>query len=278
MEVVCSDWCSLLREQHALEASWKRLCQNWYPSMAARLDVEQSPSASPALLFQSSPVLSAASPELSSCSGGYSPEWKPLPEPWHACAALSGSVELEPSDALTGDSSAYIAQPAACHWRVVFQRRFLRQLAWDADKRRSRRNHTTCNATQASSDSSSTGREKLQHAARTRACKRCGVSVDPRARQQDKCKWHPGKFLAMDEQGEAVKAAAGGSAKDFERRAQNLIKAQNRKKTSKKANAIVFGAACDTGVAHEDGVAWRWSCCGEENLVSPGCAAGPHQL
>jgi len=113
------------------------------------------------------------------------------------------------------------------------------------------------------------------HAQRVRVCKRCGVDFDPHDRNTEGCRWHTGRYLAVDENG-VVAASSSGSNREFERRAQHLIKSQNRKKNSKKARSIVFGAVGSTGVDREDGICWQWTCCKEESLVAPGCVAGAH--
>merc|ERR1740121_2063486 len=116
------------------------------------------------------------------------------------------------------------------------------------------------------------GRERV-HVPRTRACRRCGLDFDPQSHEATACSWHSGRFVPVDRDGVALGHA---TSKDFERRARDIIKAHNRKKTSRRANVVVFGAACESGVEREDGVSWRWSCCGEESLVAAGCAKGPH--
>jgi len=232
MELTSSFWCLLLRTPSEEDRIWQELCHRRYPTMAARISGDDSSSApsSPATMPASPPKLPAEAPAL---------ELSFVPP---------SRLECEPSQ-----------------WRCIFQRRFLRQLAWDAQKRRTRKTEAAPGT-----------RTAKEHSCRTRTCKRCGVSFDAKARGSDSiCYWHSGRFVAMCEDGTEV--STGSQGKDFERRAQHIIKAHNRKKSSKKANVVVFGAACETGVAREDGVAWRWSCCFDESLVARGCSHGPHQ-
>merc|ERR1712217_310538 len=92
---------------------------------------------------------------------------------------------------------------------------------------------------------------------RIRTCKRCGAEFDSSKRESQECCWHSGRFVLMDGQGQVIE---GASARDVERRAQKIIRAENKKKTSKKSKMVVFGQPGDCGgVDREDGLAWQWS-------------------
>lgn len=242
-EAVCSSWRGVLQNPFEHAETWRQLCVYWFPTMAARV---------------------LAEPDTPSPGA---------PQPAVAPPPPAGSK-------------------AGGQWRSLFQRRFLRQQAWDADKqRRSRAPAREALARRAAEEPPQkkdgkfhpsgrvkvtrgieNGRERV-HVPRTRACKRCGLDFDPQSRDLAGCGWHSGRFVAFDSDGVAAELA---TSKDFERRARDIIKAHNRKKTSRRARVVVFGAACDSGVEREDGLTWRWSCCGDESLVAAGCAKGPH--
>ncbi|CAK0807267.1 unnamed protein product [Prorocentrum cordatum] len=158
---------------------------------------------------------------------------------------------------------------AGCQWRSLFRRRFLRQQAWDAEKQRKSRAPAAGAVTERARAAEEpplkkdgkfhpSGRAKVTrgiengrertHAPRMRACRRCGLDFDPQSRDLTGCGWHAGRFAPFDPDGVAVGRA---TSKDFERRARDIIKAHNRKKTSRRANVVVFGAACDNGVERE---------------------------
>jgi len=102
------------------------------------------------------------------------------------------------------------------------------------------------------------GKEKY-HAPRLRTCKRCGVEFDPHQNGPQACTWHKGRYVPIDGDGVVAASASSSTSREFERRAQSIIKAHNRTKGSKKPNMIVFDRPCETGVAQADGVIWRWS-------------------
>jgi len=246
-EVTCNAWCKTFRKTAEEQRIWLGLCSQWYPTMAARIATDGSNttnSTSPS----SSPLILPATPPATPYFSPSSPIMCPLTPVSEFRDGQQAAQQYEMQDVL------------APQWRDIFQRRYLKQLEWDGRRRRKGLH---------------TGSESgvPAHAARCRDCKRCGITFDPRDRNPVACHWHRGRFVAMDNDGVIV---GGSSGRDFEKRAQNIIKTHNRKKSSKKANMVVFGAACETGVAREDGIAWRWSCCGEESLVAPGCATGAH--
>eukprot|EP00927_Polykrikos_kofoidii_P078937 TRINITY_DN75738_c0_g1_i1.p1 TRINITY_DN75738_c0_g1~~TRINITY_DN75738_c0_g1_i1.p1 ORF type:complete len:371 (+),score=74.49 TRINITY_DN75738_c0_g1_i1:70-1182(+) len=306
-EVVCSAWRLCLRGDRAEELLWRRLCTEWYPSMTSRiLGVVGSSghaAASPAIATVSPSPSTAPTEAVSTADDGAMQ---------HRCTQPDVQLQMiDASDALAGasDTAAAVARSRCLStttadlsssrsptmtaaaapvlaevasenrdWRELFRMRFLKQRTWDADKKKSQRNIAGTSANVAYDRRypklNLTAKEK-KVGPRARTCKRCGDNFDPNDHAVEACAWHSGRFVPMDESG-AVVSTSVGTNRDFERRAQNLIKANGRKKTSKKAKAIVFGAACTTGVAREDGIAWRWSCCGEENLVARGCSVGRH--
>lgn len=242
-EAACSSWREALQNPLEDAETWRRLCVQWYPTMAARVLAHLD-----------------------------------IPSPGAPHPAVEGPPPPAGSEAGS--------------WRSLFQRRFLRPQAWDADKqRRSRAPAREVVVRRAAEEPPQkkdgkfhpSGRAKVTrgiengreraHAPRMRACRRCGLDFDPQSRDLAGCGWHSGRFVPFDSDGVAV---GGVTSRDFERRARDIIKAHNRKKTSRRARAVVFGAACDTGVERENGLVWRWSCCGEESLVAAGCAKGPH--
>lgn len=303
-EAVCNDWRAVL--QDGRECSWHLLCLQWYPKMAVRV-LEEAAAES-----ESSPVLGPAQARTSSgsfdlgagyCSASASssalPSYAPSPATDYAPSPHLGPL-VEPLELpllAAGDEAGDVLRAPAvkCDWRTLFQRRFRKQREWDAEKRRQRRCSANCptksfgeeeDSKQRKDDTKKNGkfhpsgrakvtrgswdgREKHHHA-RLRTCKRCGVAFNPHDRDDDGCKWHSGQYVPVSK----TDGAAGSSvSREFERKAQNIIKANNRKKGSKQANAIVFDTQ---GQIQEDGVLWTWSCCGEMNLVAKGCTSGQH--
>jgi len=199
----------------------------------------------------------------------------PAPPAWKQQTQRQRPVEASAADVQRG-------------WRDIFRMRYLRQQEWD--RRRQKPGVSEKKAEEAKdakpkangkfhpsgrpkvTRGKENGRERY-HAPRLRACKRCGVDFDPRMRDAQSCSWHTGRYVPVDEDGVVAATSVG---RDFERRAQRLMKAHNRTKGSKKANMIVFDRPCETGVAREGGVVWRWSCCRDENLVARGCCSGQH--
>lgn len=268
LEEACRIWCRALRRHAGAGDIWQRMCTQWYPSMAARIFKEgfgtASMCSSPSLPPYSPPMASESSPASSSNISPF-PVLPPAPD---LLESLATGLTL-PDPAIDVESMMSELAPSCDQWRETFKRRFSKQQSWDAHKLRSRRH--------AARETNGSGVDITFRNCRTRACKRCGVSFDC-ARERGKnavCHWHPGRFAAFRDNGSEVVTAQG--SKGFDRRAQHLIKLENRKKKSKKANMVVFGAACESGVASEDGVAWRWSCCFNENLVAQGCMEGSHQ-
>merc|ERR1712061_665718 len=103
--------------------------------------------------------------------------------------------------------------------------RFLKQQAWD-DKKRGRKNSES---SAPSNDSSRrfpklnmNAKEKKVVPVRSKICKRCGSEYDPNGKDPQGCRWHNGRFVAMDEAGTFVNTNVGTN-RDFERRAQSLI-------------------------------------------------------
>lgn len=236
MELTCVAWSRCLREHTEEGRTWLRLCTQWYPMMAARLILDGSTTTSslqPALGVKGacSPAGAGASAAVatatsSACHGAQYPL---------AFSFLAGAAQPL---AVCATEQAAESLPA---WRALFKRRFLRQCAWDAEKRRDRRG-TSGNKVEAEGDvvpeQKMHGKSGKAHTTRTRACKRCGQDFDPHDQGVEVCRWHAGKFAAMDEDG--ILVSFGNSAgRDFERRAKTIIKAHNRKKTSKRANMVV---------------------------------------
>mmetsp|Transcript_35957 Transcript_35957/g.84226 ORF Transcript_35957/g.84226 Transcript_35957/m.84226 type:complete len:340 (+) Transcript_35957:83-1102(+) len=239
-EVVCRTWFDSLHDTpEAFNSPWRQLCLFCYPTLAARViadEEELDPSGKPERPTPNSTPSTAAS----STPAG-TPGLEPLPPPIMDC----------PKAGLPAASSG----SSASSWRELFRRRFLRQQEWDAKKAKQCRRR----------DSAGAGR--------TRACRRCGTFFDPRG--EDICRHHPGTFALADAKGSIIEDGSAAS-RHIQERAQSILKAQNRKKASRKAKVIVFGAACESGVAREDGISWRWSCCGEESVVADGCSSGRH--
>lgn len=152
--------------------------------------------------------------------------------------------------------------PAA--WRESFQRRFEKQRSWDWARNRQRKSQA----------GTSPDFPVVLRGGRCKTCRRCGVEFAPGGGGE--CQFHPGRFAAMSEDG-VVATSGVPQGRAFERKAQGIIRAHNRRKSSKRANAVVFGKLDEGGVARADGISWRWSCCGEENLVAVGCARGAHR-
>lgn len=176
-----------------------------------------------------------------------------------------------------------------CGWRDLFRMRYLRAQEWDRRRQKRGVERKAAEAEEAKPKADSkfhpsgrakvtrgreNGREKY-HAPRLRTCKRCGVEFDPQKRGTQLCNWHAGRYVPINEDG-VVAAASSSVGRDFERRAQRIMKAHNRTKGSKKPNMIVFDRPCETGVPHPDGIVWRWSCCLAESLVAQGCSCGQH--
>eukprot|EP00928_Gymnodinium_smaydae_P082892 TRINITY_DN66165_c0_g1_i1.p1 TRINITY_DN66165_c0_g1~~TRINITY_DN66165_c0_g1_i1.p1 ORF type:complete len:298 (+),score=41.24 TRINITY_DN66165_c0_g1_i1:55-894(+) len=253
LELCCCAWRAAMEDSQVQEALWHHLCVLRFPTMAAR--IKAAPGSGADKRCQDGCVCSQEQ-RLESSSAALSPPRCPVSEPSELCG-ISGS---------------------AAGWKEVYHRRWMRQQQWDANKPRRRvDSHNSLDmdhpVSLATTGSSSRG-------ARTRTCKRCGLDFDPRERdQQAVCRWHTGRFVAMDANGSVLESSAYGGAvsKSRDRRAQNLIKAQNRKKTSKRAHSIVFALPGSSGVEREDGISWRWSCCELDNLLAPGCACGRHQ-
>lgn len=286
LEVACSTWCVALRDGAQALDTWRRLCAVRYPTMAARVAAEcaessdgqrtpssVSPASTPLLRACASPVSrspvfgrSRSSPTAAPLPNPASPTFGPLPE--SAEPLVDG---IEANGCLRLQSGLHLPAAELCEWRALFRRRYLRQKAWEAERERSRRGSSS--ATQEVGEEARRGKDRGQRATRTRACKRCGVDFDPRS--ADGCRWHSGRFVLMGDDGVVVNDC-GGASRDIEKRAQAILKAHNRKKSSRKSNMIVFGAACESGVAREDGLAWRWSCCNQESVVAKGCTSGRH--
>lgn len=241
--------------------------------------------------------MSACSPALLMSQGEHhsdnmAPVMEPLPCPAipvessnHRCSSTSANLgpelDVTKESMLESPASGLVrAAPGGTRsWRDIFRMRCVKQRSWDTKKRGKKSpDIRPSDAGKTYNKVSMDAKEKKVPAKRLKTCRRCGSEYDPNDGSLDACRWHSGRFAAMDEAGTFVNASTGSNltAQNFERRAQQLIKANSRKKASKKAGVIVFGAACDSGVAREDGISWRWSCCSAENLIAPGCVAGRH--
>mmetsp|Transcript_90840 Transcript_90840/g.257311 ORF Transcript_90840/g.257311 Transcript_90840/m.257311 type:complete len:368 (-) Transcript_90840:120-1223(-) len=313
-ELVCVAWRSALHEGE--QRAWRRLCTAWYPSLAARIvgDMGADEYHPEALYLHSgiappysshesvstsvpSSSSSSAAPDRASDVGSpdlaptrevidvSSPTWSLHSQEVLLQCAGSADADTSPRKGRAGPFPAEGLTAPCIRWRALFQRRYLRQKTWDS--RRQKKMLASRPGTGVVAEPSeeeqpgakpparpngrSAGKEAApegHRAPRTRICKRCGADFDPRSGHLDTCHWHFGRFVSVDADGVLV-GAKRALGRDHERRVQNILKAQNRKKTSKKAAVVAF-------IEHEDGVTWRWSCCGEENLVAPGCAKGRH--
>jgi len=293
-ECTCPGWRAAGSDlTHGVDA-WRELCAHWYPTMTAGI-VEGA---------DKQPV--QVSPEKSCRRSSFADEACVKVGACLACRAGPGTCRLRHSAACvdakrqaiaaahTGDSDpAFVSECGAIdhtapsssvdtaqfRWRTLFQRRFQRQQAWDAERRKQKRSTQrelrVDSVTPASTRAGILPAGQRVQGLRMRTCKRCGMDFAPHERNSAPCVFHSGRFVAMDEDGVVVGDACS-SSRDFNAKAQRLIKAHNRKKGSKKNCQVVFGAACQSGVAREDGLSWRWTCCGDENLVATGCASGVH--
>jgi len=304
-EIVCRSWRSALQDRTLVDEVWCQLCFVWFPTMAARIVQERSDAASlPEMTPQLStmpspslPFLAASSPESQQLASPLAPllgqkgcpqGFALLPEaaipdaalglPF-ACGYASSSLDATVSPTLSSTLAGPMCMDSGERaWREIFRMRFVKQQNWNVKKKGRRCVEPTLSTSEKDKryvKLNMDAKEKKVAAKRLKTCKRCGVEYDPNEAGQETCKWHTGRFVAMDEDGVLVNTSMGGN-RDFERRAHHLIKMNSRKKASKKANMIVFGASCDSGVAREDGVAWRWSCCAAESLVAAGCMSGRH--
>jgi hypothetical protein len=201
----------------------------------------------------------------------------------------------KPQDSLLSSDMTLTAHQDEQGWRTRFQRRFLKQQQWQAERQRHKKGKETEESSFNIPSSTSHGQKlsnmgksfasgsklnAFQHgqknrSQRTRTCKRCGLEFAPQSNSSGDCRWHTGRYVAMDEDGVIIEGTSA-TTQNFQRRAQHLMRLESRRKGSKKSNMVVFSAAGDLGVAREDGIAWKWSCCLSENLVGPGCSQGPH--
>eukprot|EP00929_Paragymnodinium_shiwhaense_P016686 TRINITY_DN12526_c0_g1_i2.p1 TRINITY_DN12526_c0_g1~~TRINITY_DN12526_c0_g1_i2.p1 ORF type:complete len:288 (+),score=71.00 TRINITY_DN12526_c0_g1_i2:273-1136(+) len=236
LPLVCRSWQQGFHEARKdLEDFWQALCTELYPSMTAKILTAEAEAAAEAGLAE---------------------------------AGCMRSVENS--------------------WHYKFIVRHRKQLQWDQEKREQQlikqqrlqkaqgqligedkqRGQNAAKARrgqergQTSAADSST--QRSTRSVRVRTCKRCNEKYLPGMNEADSCRWHRGTYIRVGSEGEAdgvdfQRAAAS------EKKVQQLIKANMRKKKSKQTKSIVV-----------DGEEWAWSCCGATNMVEPGCASGPH--
>lgn len=293
-EAACRGWLSAGTDPRFGFDPWRALCAHWYPTMTARIaaaandsSVEVERCASSKCGTGTTGGTTRAAGKATTCLACRAAPRKGRLRHSTFCAVareLAPSIPEDTHDEAIaildddGDAArAMLADGARQSWRAVFKRRFQRQQAWDAEKRRQKTRGDRASPVDANgSASTSTGSRVAgpRSQQRTRTCKRCGVDFAPHERGAAPCRFHSGRFVAMDENG--VVGDACSASRDFNAKAQRIVKAHNRKKGSKKNCLVVFGNAYQSGVAREDGLCWRWTCCREENLVAPGCAEGLH--
>jgi len=235
--MACRTWASEMRKARwELEGFWRALCEEWYPSMVTKIV---------GLEFQQS------------------------------------EVHHDVSETFVGGEAGAAVVPD--YWRNKFLLRYSKQRAWDAQRHerqeqqqqkqqraeRKKQHHALLDDRACRQDSHGDARMvRGPRPVRLRTCRRCALEFLPSNNSTDSCRWHRGKYVVVDDDGEAMRNTGRGSV-IAEHIVQQAIRANNKKKKSKQPNALV------PIIAGREGK-FAWSCCGSESMIAVGCSSGPH--
>lgn len=201
---------------------------------------------------------------------------------WEKDAEVESDSLEEASDGVKG-----VASQASCCWQEKFVQRYVKQLAWDREKKdqqqmRQRRLEQQINQLtledkqrgqsfrgQASQSEAKT--QRTLRSVRKRTCRRCGMLFLPGDNPPDACRWHLGQYARLHQDG---RSEAGPNQRLADQRIHQVIRLNARKKKSRQQNMLVPGGVM--GRADASAENWAWSCCSSPNMVAPGCAFGPH--